>query len=119
MRYLRSRRHEVYVIHVVDREEADPPIRGDLRLVDSLRESHGEVPAFRGVTASGALLEVLVGPDGKPIENPGESAEWIGIIIEEVNRLNNVVTQFLDYARPFELHIGPIDLNALVADTLA
>jgi len=32
---------------------------------DSLRESHGEVPAFRGVTASGALLEVLVGPDGR------------------------------------------------------
>jgi len=31
---------------------------------DSLRESHGEVPAFRGVTASGALFEVLVGPDG-------------------------------------------------------
>ena len=31
---------------------------------DSLRESHGEVPAFRGVTASGGLLEVLVGPDG-------------------------------------------------------
>lgn len=31
---------------------------------DSLRENHGELPAFRGVTASGALLEVLVGPSG-------------------------------------------------------
>lgn len=33
-------------------------------LFDSLRASHGEVPAFRGVTAAGALLEVLVGPAG-------------------------------------------------------
>jgi len=31
---------------------------------DKLRESYAEVPAFRGVTASGALLEVLVGPSG-------------------------------------------------------
>lgn len=33
-------------------------------IFDSLRASHGEVPAHRGVTASGALLEVLVGPSG-------------------------------------------------------
>lgn len=31
---------------------------------DSLEASHSEVPAFRGVTRSGALLEVLVGPGG-------------------------------------------------------
>lgn len=33
-------------------------------LFDSLKVSHGEVPAYRGVTASGALFEVLVGPEG-------------------------------------------------------
>jgi hypothetical protein len=34
------------------------------QIFDSLRASHGEVPAYRGVTASGELFEVLVGPDG-------------------------------------------------------
>src|SRR3546814_11705601 len=33
-------------------------------LFDSRRTSHGEVPALRGVTASGALFEVLVSPEG-------------------------------------------------------
>src|SRR3546814_20495580 len=32
-------------------------------LFDRLRASHGEVTAYRGVTASGALFEVLVGTE--------------------------------------------------------
>lgn len=43
IRYLRSRRNEVYVIHVVDREEEDPPLRGDLRLVDSETALHKDI----------------------------------------------------------------------------
>lgn len=31
---------------------------------ESLEAAHGEVPAHAGVAASGALLEVLVSPDG-------------------------------------------------------
>jgi uncharacterized protein (DUF58 family) len=49
LRYLKGRRHEVYVIHVVDAEELDPPLRGDLRLVDS------ENAAFRDLTITDAL----------------------------------------------------------------
>jgi hypothetical protein len=33
-------------------------------IFDSLEASHGEVPAYRGVTATGAMFEVLVSPDG-------------------------------------------------------
>ena len=33
-------------------------------IFDSLEASHGEVPAYRGVTATGSLFEVLVSPDG-------------------------------------------------------
>lgn len=49
LRYLRSRRNEVYVIHVMDREEADPPLRGDLRLVDS------ENASYKDITVTDAL----------------------------------------------------------------
>jgi hypothetical protein len=34
------------------------------RLLESLKAGSGEAPAFAGLTAAGALLEVLVGPDG-------------------------------------------------------
>jgi len=65
--------------------------------------------------------QLLVGPDGKPLENAQESAEWIDIIIEEVNRLNTVVTQFLDYARPSKTEpvaYGNININDVVRKTV-
>ncbi len=65
--------------------------------------------------------QLLVGPDGKPLENAQESSEWIDIIIEEVNRLNNVVTQFLDYARPSKnepVAYGSININDVVRKTV-
>ncbi len=43
------------------------------------------------------------------VEN--EDREFLGILIEEVDRLNNVVTRFLDYARPLRLRLENLDLN--------
>jgi two-component system, NtrC family, sensor histidine kinase HydH len=47
-----------------------------------------------------------------------ESQEMLSVIIGEADRLNNVVTQFLDYARPFELDLRPEHINALVSRSL-
>jgi signal transduction histidine kinase len=44
--------------------------------------------------------------------------EFIGIIIEEVNRLDRVVGSFLDYARPHAGNPVPIDINAAVRRTV-
>lgn len=65
--------------------------------------------------------QLLVGPDGTPVEPSGESAEFVNIIIEEVDRLNHVVTQFLDYARSGGGEAAkrhrPLDLNDVVRKT--
>ncbi|MBL8623329.1 MAG: hypothetical protein JNK64_18600 [Myxococcales bacterium] len=61
--------------------------------------------------------QLLVGPDRKPLPLGPESAEFIDIILEEVDRLNNVVSRFLDYARADRGEGGrpqPIDLNHVV-----
>ncbi len=44
--------------------------------------------------------------------------EWVGIIIEEVNRLDRVVGSFLDYARPHAGNPVPLDLNGAVRRTV-
>ena len=65
--------------------------------------------------------QLLLGPDGKPLPPGPESAEFIDIILEEVNRLNNVVTRFLDYARAERADAGKppqIDLNNVVRKTV-
>ena len=49
LRLLKGRRHETYVIHVMDREEQQPPLRGDLRLVDS------ETGLFKDITVTDAM----------------------------------------------------------------
>lgn len=65
--------------------------------------------------------QLLVDREGKPISDPVDVAEWLHIIIEEVDRLNNVVTQFLDYARPSKsdpIEYGQIDVNEVVQKTV-
>jgi hypothetical protein len=66
--------------------------------------------------------QLLVGPDRKPLPLGAESAEFIDIILEEVDRLNNVVSRFLDYARADRGEGGrpqPIDLNHVVKKVVA
>jgi len=48
---------------------------------------------------------------GRPVE---ESQEFLDIIVEEVNRLNLVVAEFLDYARPFKKDLSEIDFLKLI-----
>jgi len=44
--------------------------------------------------------------------------EFLGIIVEEVDRLNKIVSQFLDYARPYRGDQSPLDVNDVVRKTL-
>lgn len=65
------------------------------------------------IKASAQYLEE--GPEGPTVES---SREFLDIIVDEVNRLNRVVSSFLDYARPHRGNPVPIDLNAAVRRTL-
>jgi signal transduction histidine kinase len=49
---------------------------------------------------------------------PEDGAEFLGIIVDEVDRLNRVVSSFLDYARPAHSDPEPIHVNAAVELTL-
>jgi len=53
-----------------------------------------------------------------PRERTGEDAEFLQVIVEEVNRLNGVVSEFLDYARPMKQNFGPTDINEVVTRTI-
>ncbi|MFV8749758.1 sensor histidine kinase [Nannocystaceae bacterium ST9] len=46
------------------------------------------------------------------------TTEFLGVIVEEVDRLNRVVTQFLSYSRPFSGALQPVDLTEVVKATL-
>ncbi|HEY7725382.1 MAG TPA: ATP-binding protein, partial [Anaeromyxobacteraceae bacterium] len=62
--------------------------------------------------------------EGRPVARTGEpgdgeaAREFLGIIAEEVRRLNGVVTQFLDYSRPAKAHLVPGDVNEVLERTL-
>lgn len=65
--------------------------------------------------------QLLMTSDGSPPQtSSAETAEFLQIIVEEANRLNNVVTRFLDYARaerPGRESADKVDLNAIVRKT--
>lgn len=54
----------------------------------------------------------------KEYENEGAIVEFLDIIVEEVNGLSKLTTEFLEFARPMEFEIGPVDLNEIVRKTL-
>lgn len=65
--------------------------------------------------------QLLMTSDGAPPQQHAETAEFLQIIVEEANRLNNVVTRFLDYARaerPGREGADKVDLNAVVRKTV-
>jgi two-component system, NtrC family, sensor histidine kinase HydH len=57
----------------------------------------------------------MAGGDGHGV--PPEAREFLAIIVEEANRLNRVVSQFLDYARPYRGEPQPLDVNEVVRKT--
>jgi signal transduction histidine kinase len=52
-----------------------------------------------------------------PENQPQENTEFLGVIVEEVDRLNTVVSQFLDYSRPLKQNFAPTDLADVVNRT--
>ena len=49
----------------------------------------------------------------------GESRRLLDVIIEEVDRLNSVVSRFLDYAKPHTLNMKLQDINHIIEKTFA
>lgn len=74
-----------------------------------------EVKNPLGAIKGAAQLLEEVGAGGT---DDATSREFVGIIIEEVNRLDRVVGSFLDYARPHAGNPVPLDLNAAVRRTV-
>jgi signal transduction histidine kinase len=52
-----------------------------------------------------------------PSEDRPES-RFLKVIIEETDRLNRVVSQFLDYSKPFAADLQTVELSQLIAKTL-
>ncbi|MCX5821538.1 MAG: ATP-binding protein [Deltaproteobacteria bacterium] len=48
-----------------------------------------------------------------------EQRKLLDVITEEVNRLNRVVSQFLDYARPYAPELRPRPINAVIEKAMA
>ncbi|HEY4181877.1 MAG TPA: ATP-binding protein [Kofleriaceae bacterium] len=69
----------------------------------------------------GAAQLIMTDGSVKSPAMPPETAEFLAIIVEEANRLNNVVTRFLDYARPERPGregADKVDLNNVVRRTV-
>ncbi len=61
------------------------------------------------------------GAAAQPAARPApdnNTREFLAIIVEEANRLNKIVSQFLDYARPYRGEQRPLEVNEVVRKTL-
>ncbi|MDD5534070.1 MAG: ATP-binding protein, partial [Syntrophales bacterium] len=49
----------------------------------------------------------------------GDGARFLNVIIEEVDRLTAVVSQFLNYAKPYTPNVRPHDINQIIEKAVA
>lgn len=68
------------------------------------------------IKGAAQLLEEL--GVGSAKDSDPSTKEFLGIILEETDRLNRVVGSFLDYARPHAGNPVPVDINAAVRRTV-
>lgn len=96
----------------------------NLRGFDQLKEQHRL--AALGTMSAGLAHEIrnpLAGIKGAAQYLQGdvtreELHDFVSLIVEETDRLNVVVSQFLAYARPFEVHTEPLDARELIQRSL-
>ncbi len=100
-------------------------ISREIKMEDDFRRM-GELAAIGQLAASIAheLRNPLSSIKGaaqflqKEYEDQASIVEFLGIIIEEVNGLNKLTTEFLDFARPMQLELKPTSLNKVIEKTL-
>jgi signal transduction histidine kinase len=77
------------------------------------------------IKGAAQFLQPGNGPDSSLRDGQGREAtregtrEFLDIIVEEVNRLNKIVSQFLDYARPYRGEQRPLEVADVLRKTLS
>jgi two-component system sensor histidine kinase HydH len=70
------------------------------------------------IKAAAQFIEDVGPTSGDPNAPPGEEQEFLTVIVEEVDRLNRVVSDFLTYARPASGSPKKLDVNDILKRTL-
>ncbi len=98
-------------------KEMEQQMASAQRLAAIGRVAAGVAHEIRNPLASLSGSIQMIGGDVAP-HLGDQGKRLMKIIHREIERLNRIVTQFLDYARPVPLHRTSTDLSKLAADTL-
>jgi two-component system, NtrC family, sensor histidine kinase HydH len=66
----------------------------------------------------GAIKGAVMVIEPSKVRLDDTTREFLDVIVEEVDRLNRVVSQFLTYSRPFKGETSPVDARQVIASTL-
>lgn len=87
----------------------------DLAMIGELaaRMAHEIRNPLASISGSIQLLNI-----SKPHENNEVTEKLMGIVLREIDRLNNLIEDFLQFARPQKKKLEKFNLNELILDTL-
>lgn len=98
--------------------EVKNPLNAMTIHLELLKQKLNRAPAMVGASVSSVSSATDPGPrtpDTGP-RTPADVAKHVGVIADEIKRLDEVVVGFLKFARPEELKLQPIRMSDLLSD---
>lgn len=125
-------------VRIYPLKDSENQIAGSVIIVDNVTEkaqlqerlSRSEKLASLGQLSAGVAHEIrnplgvikssaqMLRDEFKPIKARDEYQELTTFIIEEVNRLNRVITEFLSFARPTPPNLQRVNINKIIEKTI-
>ncbi|MDD5487937.1 MAG: ATP-binding protein [Candidatus Omnitrophica bacterium] len=110
-----------YFHNTIDQiDEENIRLRGELQKSEKLK-AVSTLAAGMAHEIKNPLTAIKTFAEYLPVkgDNPEFRDKFSGIVITEVERINNIVKQLLEFSKPKELVPVPTDMNALIEETLS
>ncbi|NVM22760.1 MAG: HAMP domain-containing protein [Desulfobacterales bacterium] len=115
-----------------NKERMESQIRSLEQANQQLKQAREEVLRSEKLSSTGRLAAGVAHEVGNPIGailgyanlladhvKDGEAKDYIARIEKEITRINTIVRELLDFSRPSDGDSAPIDVNALVSETVS
>ncbi len=108
--------HTIVVTDITENKNLEEQAKRNEKLLAMGELASGVAHEIRNPINSIGMIAQRLNKEFKPKESEDEYSSITNLLKAEVSRINKIITQFLQYAKPLELQKTKVDVNRFTAD---